>query len=111
MLVLLPLDGSPASLHAAQLIARYRGERAALTPVLLNVQHPPLSTWPHPGLDQHLVETALLEQGAQHLEQGRSILADAGFTPEAVIRIGNPPSARAGMVLSAVLRFRRLRCV
>jgi len=57
--VLLPSDRSAASLHAARLLAEYRGERSRIEPVLLNVQRPVLKAWPGTGLDRAAVEAAM----------------------------------------------------
>ena len=38
MKILLPFDGSPAALHAAELLAGYAGDVANLAPLALNVQ-------------------------------------------------------------------------
>lgn len=89
MKVLLPSDRSPSALQAARLLADYRGDRARIAPVLLNVQRPVLKAWPGHGLDRAAVEAALHEEGMDQLRAVREILSRAGFEPELVVRVGH----------------------
>ncbi|MEW6703601.1 MAG: universal stress protein [Pseudomonadota bacterium] len=89
MKILLPVDGSEPSLHAARLVAAYRGDARRLAPVLLNVQPPPLTVWPNAGVDRVSLEEALFAEGAKCLEPARSILRQAGFEPECHVRLGH----------------------
>jgi nucleotide-binding universal stress UspA family protein len=88
--ILLPSDRSAASLQAARLLADYRGDRARIAPVLLNVQRPVLKAWPGHGLDRAAVEAALQEEGMDQLGAARETLSRAGFEPELVVRVGHP---------------------
>src|SRR5690606_6641766 len=71
------VDDSPASLQAARLLAGYRGDARQLGIVALNVQTRPLALWPRPGVDPARIESALLAQGARHLEPACKLLAAA----------------------------------
>jgi nucleotide-binding universal stress UspA family protein len=86
--LLLPVDGSAASLQAARMVAGWRGERARVVPVLLNVQTPPLKVSPEAGIDHTLLEDALRAQGAAELEPAAAILREAGLEPETAVRLG-----------------------
>lgn len=87
--LLLRVDGSPASLRAVGMVAGWRGERARIAPVLLNVQTPPLKLWPEAGIDRVLLEDVLREQGLAQLDPAAAILRSAGFEPEAIVRLGH----------------------
>ncbi len=84
------VDDSPASLQAARLLAGYRGDARQLGIVALNVQTRPLALWPRPGVDPARIESALLAQGARHLEPACKLLAEAGLEPVKVVRVGVP---------------------
>jgi nucleotide-binding universal stress UspA family protein len=66
------VDRSSSALHAARLLAGYRGARDALSIVLLNVQ-------PGPGLEH---------EGRAELEEARALLAGAGLAVETAVRFG-----------------------
>ena len=93
MRILLPSDRSAASLQAARMLADYRGDRARIQPMLLNVQRPVLRAWPGHGLDRAAVEDALREAGMAELRAAQEILSGAGFAPELVARLGHAPQA------------------
>lgn len=93
MRVLLPSDRSAASLQAVRMLADYRGDRARIQPVLLNVQRPVLRAWPGHGLDRAAVEDALREAGMAELRAAQEMLSGAGFAPELVVRLGHAPQA------------------
>lgn len=65
--MLVPFDGSPAALRAAELLAGYAGDPQAFSVTLLNVQRRPPTAWPGVGLDPGVVERALLDAGRQQL--------------------------------------------
>ena len=75
------------------MLADYRGDRARIQPLLLNVQRPVLRAWPGQGLDRAAVEDALRESGLAELRAAQEILSAAGFAPELVVRLGNAPQA------------------
>jgi nucleotide-binding universal stress UspA family protein len=88
--LLLPQDGSPAALHAAEMLAGYAGEPARLAPRVLNVQTRPLSFWPDAALDVRAVEAALLDAGRDALKPAVERLAAAGIPVDAAVRLGRP---------------------
>src|SRR6478672_9183361 len=88
--IIAAIDNSPASLQAARLLAGYQGDRARLDVMLLNVQARPVTLWPGEGLDPGALDAALLEEGRLELEPARALLAQAGFEPEAALRLGIP---------------------
>jgi nucleotide-binding universal stress UspA family protein len=88
--LLVPFDGSPAALHAVELIAGYAGDVSVLAPVALNVQMRPLSLWPGPALAPGVIEAALLDEGRSTLEPAVLRLAAAGMRAAAEVRLGVP---------------------
>ncbi|MCW7541196.1 universal stress protein [Aquabacterium sp. A7-Y] len=90
MVVLLPIDASQASLRAAHWVAHYCGDRSALRPLLLNVQRPPLQAWPDSVVGRKALEEALQQQGLAIVEPVRTLLTEAGFEPETLVRLGHP---------------------
>ncbi|MGV3569161.1 MAG: universal stress protein [Ramlibacter sp.] len=88
--ILLPIDGSEASLHACRLVAGYAGDASALRITLLNVQRPPLRLSPHPVVSDDVLEEGLHEQGESELEAALALLRAAGQSPEPLVRIGAP---------------------
>lgn len=91
--LLLPVDGSPASQRAVELVCGYAGERSRIAPLVLNVQRRPLSLWPQPAFDAGALEQALLAQGEQEAAAVRQALAAAGFAVEAMVRMDIPAQA------------------
>jgi nucleotide-binding universal stress UspA family protein len=89
--LLLPLDGSPAALRAAELVAGYRGAREQLAPILVNVQSRPVRVWPGSGFDSEAADAALRARGERALEPARRLLRGAGFEPPVVLRLGYAP--------------------
>lgn len=87
--ILLAADDSEAALHAARLVAAYRGD-AALRVTLLHVQRPPLRLSVQGGVDQVALEAALHEEGRHRLERARGILDAAGVKADVLVRIGMP---------------------
>ncbi|HEX7054282.1 MAG TPA: universal stress protein [Burkholderiales bacterium] len=72
------IDRSPAALQAARLLADYRGDRAALSVVLVNVQ--PAGTR----------DADLRRDGAAELDPARELLAAAGLAVETRVHLGEP---------------------
>jgi nucleotide-binding universal stress UspA family protein len=93
--IIAAVDNSPASLQAARLLAGYQGDRSRLAVVILNVQSRPFTLWPGPAIDPGAVDAALLREGELQLEPARALLADAGFEPEAAVRLSFPAEAIA----------------
>jgi nucleotide-binding universal stress UspA family protein len=91
--ILLAVDGSPAADKAAELLAGYRGDRAALAITVLNVQERPASLWPDLPVDLRPVESALQASGQAAAERARSTLQAAGLQSEACVRLGAPAEA------------------
>lgn len=90
MNILVAFDGSDAALQACRLVAGYAGDRSALRIILLNVQRPPVRFLPQAGLQQPLLEQALLEEGQLQLDKARALFAPGAFEVETVVRIGAP---------------------
>lgn len=88
--IIAAVDGSAASLHAARLLAGYRGQRERLAIVALNVQPRPVTLWPGPAIDARKVDDALLAQGSRALEPACKLLAEAGLAAETGVRLGVP---------------------
>jgi nucleotide-binding universal stress UspA family protein len=91
--ILLPCDGSPASLRAAELLAGYRADARRLAILVLNVQQRPVSLWPGASLDPAAVDAALIEAGQAQLEPVSQRLAAAGLAAQSVVRLGFPADA------------------
>lgn len=94
--ILVATDGSDSALHACRLVAGYAGDRSALRVTLLNVQRPPVHFFPTAGLQQPVLEQALLEQGERELAPARDVLASGGLALETVVRIGRPADTILG---------------
>lgn len=88
--LLLPFDGSPAALRAAELLAAYAGDAAQLAPLVLNVQSRPVSFFPESALDVGAVEAALVDAGRSAIKPAVERLAAAGLPVEAAVRLGLP---------------------
>lgn len=76
-------------------LAGYQGDRSRLAIVALNVQSRPFTLWPGPAIDPGAVDAALLREGELQLEPARALLAEAGFEPEAAVRLSIPAEAIA----------------
>jgi nucleotide-binding universal stress UspA family protein len=87
-ILLVPVDGSPACDTAIRMLCGWHGDGAAIAPVVLNVQHWPLSLWPHPMPDSGAVEMALLDEGARIAKAAGSQLSSAGLTAQVEVRLG-----------------------
>ena len=90
MKLLLPFDGSPAALHAVELVAGYAGERGAPEALVLNAQKRPITLWPGPSATVGAIEEALVEEGASVLAPALARLKDAQVPAQAQVRLGVP---------------------
>lgn len=88
MIVLVPVDGSPAALQAVRLVAGYHGAHPAFVPLLVNVQALPLSLWPEPKPDSGAIESALIDEGQLILKAALAMLAAAGLDVKSEVRMG-----------------------
>lgn len=88
--ILLPVDGSPSSGRAAEMLAAYAGDRAQLDTVVLNVQSPPMVLWPDAAVDAGAIESALLESGQQLADAAAARLEQAGMRAQPAVRLGLP---------------------
>jgi nucleotide-binding universal stress UspA family protein len=88
--LLVPVDGSAAALRACHLISAYAGDRKGIQLTLLNVQHRPVRTWPEAALHQAAVESALVQQGEEQVQQAGMLLADSGFAVKPMVTLGQP---------------------
>ena len=88
--VLLPADGSPSSLRAAELAVRLlRGEAAAKV-LLLNVQ-PPIMAWEiSPHVTAEMVHQIHEKAGREALKGARAVLDSAGVACEEHLLVGEP---------------------
>jgi nucleotide-binding universal stress UspA family protein len=93
--IIAAMDDSPASLHAARLLAGYNGDRRRLEVVALNVQSRPLTLWPGPAIDPGKMDEALLAEGKLRLEPACQLLTEAGLQPERAVRLGIPAESIA----------------
>jgi nucleotide-binding universal stress UspA family protein len=93
--IIAAMDDSPASLHAARLLAGYKGDRRRLAVVALNVQSRPLTLWPGPAIDPGKVDEALLAEGKLRVEPACRLLTEAGLEPERAVRLGIPAESIA----------------
>ena len=91
--ILLPFDGSPAAWHAAELVASYAGDPAALAVRLLNVQARPFTLWPRPSAAVGAIEGALVDAGRDVLAGARQRLQRAGIPVEEEVQLGLAASA------------------
>jgi nucleotide-binding universal stress UspA family protein len=87
---LVAVDDSEAALQACRLVASFAGDRSALRITLLNVQRPPVRFLPQAGLQQPLLEEALLEEGERQLDKARAVFPPGAFEVESLVRIGAP---------------------
>jgi nucleotide-binding universal stress UspA family protein len=93
--IIAAMDDSPASLHAARLLAGYKGDRRRLAVVALNVQSRPLTLWPGPAIDPGKIDQALLAEGKLRIEAACKLLTEAGLEPERAVRLGIPAESIA----------------
>jgi nucleotide-binding universal stress UspA family protein len=89
MEILLPFDGSGSSEQAVRLLEAYRGDRSRITPVVLNVQQPPLHFWPSELVEAKLIESLILEEAQRIAEPALSALKAAGYPAICQGRAGN----------------------
>jgi nucleotide-binding universal stress UspA family protein len=87
--VLVPVDGSPASLRAVALALRevHRSHRSALH--LLNVQAAELHDWPGKQSDASAMDAELHRQGVEVLEKAREMTQSSGLRVETHVRAGH----------------------
>lgn len=90
MKIFLAVDGSDASLDACRLVAAYQGDRTRHQVTLLNVQRLPVHVAPLAGMNQAVLEAALLEEGERELQTARALLQAAGWQSESSLRLGPP---------------------
>ena len=90
MNILVAIDDSEAALEACRLVAAFAGDRSALRITLLNVQRPPVRFMPQAGLQQPLLEEALLEEGQRQLDKARAMFPPGSFELDTLVRIGAP---------------------
>ena len=86
--VLLPVDGSPSSTRALELLAGYRGERSGLRCVALNVAAPPAIPYPEAAVAVQSIEDALLQTGKRVAAEAALKLRAEGLAAEPVARLG-----------------------
>jgi nucleotide-binding universal stress UspA family protein len=101
MRVLVPSDGSQASLAAVRRAARLARERPGLELHLLNVQ-PPVSGDVATFVGGGTVRAYHKEEGAEELKAARAILDEAGVAYEYHVAIG-----RAGETIAGYARERQ----
>jgi nucleotide-binding universal stress UspA family protein len=105
--ILLPVDGTPSSARAAELLEGYRGEARDTKVVVLNVQSRPLDLWPDAPIDVRAMESALLESGQRIVEAAMTRLRAAGLQADSAVRLGfaadgilrEAKSSGAGMII------------
>ena len=91
MKILLPFDRSSSSEEAIGLLEAYRGEKAGIVPILLNVQSASIEFWS--SMSAPLLENAQLEAAERIVATPRSRLAAAGYPVGSQVRIGSPAAA------------------
>lgn len=89
MTILLPVDGSPSSSRASELLAAYRGE-AAINTLVLSVQADPTGIWPEAVFNVRAVEAGLLDAGRAIAEPAARRLKVLRTGAESVVRLGLP---------------------
>lgn len=87
MEILLPFDGSGSAEQALRLLEGYRGDRSRITPVVLNVQRPPVHFWPSELVEPKRVESALSEEARRITEPALNRLKAAGYTAIGEVRV------------------------
>ncbi len=86
--ILIPVDGSPSSRRALELVAGYQGPSGAVRVVALNVQSPVASSYPEAAVAAQSIEESLLAAGNGVARAAAQQLAAAGIAAEAAVRLG-----------------------
>jgi len=89
----LAFDGSPAAKRALELVAGYRGDRARLAVLAVNVRQSPVTLFPGMGIDPAALDAALAEAGHAALAPALERLAQAGIAARGEVRYGLPAPA------------------
>ncbi len=87
-LIVLAVDGTPASERAVDLLAGYGGEPGRIEIALVNVQARPVALWPEPAIDVRSIEQALLSAGREICDAATARLKAAGLRAGGVVRLG-----------------------
>jgi nucleotide-binding universal stress UspA family protein len=90
MKILLPVDGTPSSLHAVQHALRLRQEGLAATYVLANVQTPPSLYEVMTAHDASVLDDVRRAAGADLLAPAEALLESAGAEWESEVAGGDP---------------------
>lgn len=96
--ILVPVDGSPASLRAAVHASGLIRAGLARSAMLLNVQHEVMSGEVSPLVTVEEVQSLRQRAGEQKLAAARQVFADAGTPFEQRIACGGPGETIAKMV-------------
>lgn len=88
--ILVPVDGSPSSRRAVELVAAYQGAKGALRVRVLNAQTPVAVTYPEAAMVAQSVDAALLETGRGVADAAAAQLRAAGIAAETAVRLGLP---------------------
>jgi len=88
--LLLPVDGSPSSRRAAELVVRMvRGQPAARV-LLLNVQSPVMAWEISPYVTAEMVHQIHEKAGREAMKDARAVLESAGVPCEEHLLVGEP---------------------
>ncbi len=85
---LVPIDGSATAMRALGHAIAELGGRAGVLVHLLNVQTPPVHTFPSKLVSPDLIDRELRREGAALLGQARAAAEAAGLAFECHVRIG-----------------------
>lgn len=90
MKILVPVDGSPASLEAVRQALRMIADGLRASLVLANVQEPATLYEMLLAHDPEVIETVSAEAGLHLLEPARALAAEAGVEHEIEVAAGDP---------------------
>jgi nucleotide-binding universal stress UspA family protein len=87
---LVPIDGSASAMRALGHAIAESGGRAGVQVHLLNVQTPPVHTFPGKLVSPDLIDRELRREGEALLEQAQAVAKSAGLASVCHVRIGHP---------------------
>lgn len=87
---LVPIDGSASAMRALRHAIAELGDRPGAQVHLLNVQTPPVHTFPGKLVSPDLITQELRREGQVVLEPAQAAVQSAGLAAVCIVRIGRP---------------------